>query len=232
MAETIAAYWYVIVILLAGVVAAWLYLPGSTRAAPPKKPEIEPAAPQAVADLAREMPKATEPVALVDGAPAPKPAALPKVKAKPAAATPKPKPAPVKTAPAKAAAAPKAKPVPAAAEVATPAAAAPAPKPKSAPKPKPAAAKPAPQPVIPDNLELLKGIGPKLNTLLKSLGVTSFTQVANWSAADIDEIDAKLGVFAGRIRRDNWVDQAKLLVAGDIKGFEKKYGALGSEITG
>ncbi len=38
------------------------------------------------------------------------------------------------------------------------------------------------------------------------------------------------GTFAGRIGRDNWVDQAKLLVAGDVKGFEKKYGALGSEI--
>ena len=51
------------------------------------------------------------------------------------------------------------------------------------------------------------------------------------TAADIAEIDSKLGVFAGRPNRDNWVDQAKLLVAGDVAGFEKKYGALGSEIT-
>lgn len=107
--------------------------------------------------------------------------------------------------------------------------------PKAAPKPKvaakaKAAPKAAPKTVIPDNLELLKGVGPKLNTLLKSLGVTSFEQVANWSAPDITEIDAKLGTFAGRIGRDNWVDQAKLLVSGDIAGFEKKYGALGSEI--
>jgi predicted flap endonuclease-1-like 5' DNA nuclease len=99
------------------------------------------------------------------------------------------------------------------------------PKPKAAPKPKAVA-----KPVIPDNLELLKGVGPKLNTLLKSLGVTSFDQVANWSPADITEIDAKLGTFAGRIGRDNWIDQAKLLVAGDVAGFEKKYGALGSEV--
>ena len=107
--------------------------------------------------------------------------------------------------------------------------------PKAAPKPKvaakaKAAPKAAPKTVIPDNLELLKGVGPKLNTLLKSLGVTSFEQVANWSAPDITEIDAKLGTFAGRIGRDNWVDQAKLLVSGDIAGFEKKYGALGSEV--
>ena len=105
-------------------------------------------------------------------------------------------------------------------------AAKPAPKAKAAPKPKAAA-----KPVIPDNLELLKGVGPKLNSLLKSMGISSFDQVANWTATDIAEVDAKLGTFAGRIRRDNWTDQAKLLLAGDVAGFEKKYGALGSEIT-
>ena len=99
-------------------------------------------------------------------------------------------------------------------------------KPATAAKPKV-----APKVVIPDNLELLKGVGPKLNTLLKTLGVTSFEQVANWAAADIADIDAKLGTFAGRISRDNWIDQSKLLVAGDVAGFEKKYGSLGSEIA-
>jgi predicted flap endonuclease-1-like 5' DNA nuclease len=81
---------------------------------------------------------------------------------------------------------------------------------------------------VPDNLELLKGLGPKVNAVLKSLGVTSFAQVASWTAADVAEIDGKLGAFAGRISRDNWIDQAKYLEAGDVAGFEKKYGALGS----
>ena len=90
----------------------------------------------------------------------------------------------------------------------------------------------AAKPLIPDNLELLKGVGPKVNAMLKSMGITSFDQVANWTPADIAEIDPKLGTFAGRIGRDNWVDQAKLLVAGDVAGFEKKYGALGSEVKG
>ncbi|NJM51823.1 MAG: hypothetical protein HC843_13940 [Sphingomonadales bacterium] len=85
--------------------------------------------------------------------------------------------------------------------------------------------------IIPDNLELLKGVGPKLNALLKSLGVTSFEQVANWTAADIRDVDSKLGNFAGRIGRDNWVDQAKLLAKGDVTAFEKKYGSLGSEVN-
>lgn len=166
---------------------------------------------------------------------------------KPTAKTAPPKPqAPLKAAATKAAPAKTVK--PAVKKAAAPKAAAPkavtakvaAPKPKAAATPnvvakpatKPKAApKPAPKAVIPDNLELLKGVGPKVNVLLKSMGITSFDQVANWTPAEITEIDSKLGAFAGRIGRDNWVDQAKLLVAGDVAGFEKKYGALGSEIA-
>ena len=179
------------------------------------------AAPKAKAATAPKVKTAAPPKAVAVAAPKAKAvpvkkAAAPKVTApKAKAETAKVKVAPVKAAPVakpKAAAPVKAK--------ATPAA-----KPKASAKPKA-----APKVVIPDNLELLKGVGPKLNTLLKTLGVTSFEQVANWTAADVREIDSRLGTFAGRISRDNWVDQAKLLVAGDINGFEKKYGALGSEI--
>ena len=42
--------------------------------------------------------------------------------------------------------------------------------------------------------------------------------------AEIDRIDALLGRFAGRIRRDSWVEQAKLLSAGDETGFVQKFG--------
>ena len=77
-----------------------------------------------------------------------------------------------------------------------------------------------------DNLLLLKGVGPKLNILLKELGVTRFSQIAAWSDADIAEIDGKLGNFKGRPVRDHWVDQAKYLAVGDTAGFEAKYGKL------
>jgi predicted flap endonuclease-1-like 5' DNA nuclease len=142
----------------------------------------------------------------------------------PAAKTAKAK-APVKTAATRKAAAPKtAAPKAAAKPVAE--------KAKAEKAPKAQAAKPAPTSSIPDNLELIKGLGPKVNNLLKGLGVTSFAQVANWTAADVADIDAKLGAFAGRITRDNWIDQAQLLAAGDIAGFEQKYGALGSGAKG
>ena len=182
-------------------------------------------------------PKSQAPLkaAATKAAPAAKPIAKPATKTaapvKVAATKPAPKPTVAKVAVAKAAApkaaAPKAAVKPVVAKTA-------APKPsaeKAAASAKAAKPKAATKIVIPDNLELLKGVGPKVNNMLKAMGITSFEQVANWTQADITEIDSKLGAFAGRISRDNWVEQAKLLVAGDVAAFEKKYGALGSEVT-
>ncbi|MDX2209252.1 MAG: hypothetical protein SFV20_02710 [Sphingopyxis sp.] len=81
-----------------------------------------------------------------------------------------------------------------------------------------------------DKLTLIKGLGPKLVTILAGLGVTRFEQIAGWSDADLAAIDAQLGAFAGRPARDNWVDQAGYLARGDKVGFEAKYGALGGEL--
>lgn len=106
--------------------------------------------------------------------------------------------------------------------------------PIAAPEPTPVAAGSGPNiaPAVgdPDNLMLLKGVGPKLNSLLISLGVTRFDQIAAWTATEIAEVDAYLGTFKGRISRDNWVDQAGYLARGDKAGFEARYGALGSEL--
>jgi predicted flap endonuclease-1-like 5' DNA nuclease len=106
----------------------------------------------------------------------------------------------------------------------------------TAPEPAPVAAAPATgRPAIaaavgaPDDLTLIKGVGPKLNSLLVSLGVTRFDQIAAWTAQDIGEVDGFLGSFKGRITRDSWVEQAGLLARGDHAGFAAKFGALGSE---
>ncbi|WP_022682368.1 hypothetical protein [Sphingobium bisphenolivorans] len=77
-----------------------------------------------------------------------------------------------------------------------------------------------------DDLLKLKGVGPKLNALLIELGVTRYAQIANWSDADVAAIDARLGNFKGRPVRDQWIDQAKYLAAGDLAGFEAKYGKI------
>ncbi|MCW2368797.1 MULTISPECIES: hypothetical protein [unclassified Sphingobium] len=78
----------------------------------------------------------------------------------------------------------------------------------------------------PDNLRLLKGVGPKLAALLTELGITRFDQIAAWNAADIATVDANLGTFKGRIVRDNWVEQAGFLARGDTAGFEARFGKL------
>ena len=77
-----------------------------------------------------------------------------------------------------------------------------------------------------DDLRRIKGLGPKLVTLLAEQGVTTFAQIAAWDDADIDRIDARLGRFQGRIRRDDWVAQARLLAAEDTAGYEAKFGNL------
>jgi predicted flap endonuclease-1-like 5' DNA nuclease len=85
----------------------------------------------------------------------------------------------------------------------------------------------APAPVAAgDDLSKIKGLGPKLQKLLPELGLTTYAQIAALTDADLDALDAKLGAFAGRPRRDAWVDQAKLLASGDVGGFEGKFGKL------
>jgi predicted flap endonuclease-1-like 5' DNA nuclease len=78
-----------------------------------------------------------------------------------------------------------------------------------------------------DDLTRIKGVGPKIAGLLHRQGVHHFAQIAAWNDSDITAVDATLGSFAGRPRRDQWVEQAKLLAAGDSTGFETKFGALG-----
>ncbi len=62
-----------------------------------------------------------------------------------------------------------------------------------------------------DNLQLITGVGPKLEKLLNQNGVFYFWQVAHWNRSDIDIIDERLDAFKGRIGRDDWVSQAKRL---------------------
>ena len=75
-----------------------------------------------------------------------------------------------------------------------------------------------------DDLTRIKGLGPKLAAILGTMNITRFEQIAAWDDAEIDRIDAKLGKFSGRIRRDNWVEQARLLADGDTGEFDSKFG--------
>ncbi|MFC0590452.1 hypothetical protein ACFFF7_13665 [Novosphingobium aquiterrae] len=84
----------------------------------------------------------------------------------------------------------------------------------------------AAQAVEVDDLSRIKGLGPKLQALLPTLGITTFAQIAALDEADLAALDGKLGPFAGRPAKDNWVEQARFLAAGDVAGFERRFGKV------
>ncbi len=59
-----------------------------------------------------------------------------------------------------------------------------------------------------DDLKRVHGIGPKLERTLKGLGITSFRQIASFSADDIAYVTVALDAFKGRIERDDWMSSA------------------------
>jgi large subunit ribosomal protein L21 len=95
------------------------------------------------------------------------------------------------------------------AKAAKPADEAPAAAPKAA-APKAAAPKAAAKA---DDISLIGGIGPKILKALNDMGITTLAQVAAWTPADVERIEADLKQ-KGRVAREEWIDQAKELLAG------------------
>ena len=73
-----------------------------------------------------------------------------------------------------------------------------------------------------DDFKKIKGVGPKLEALLHRLGVFHFDQVAGWSDGEIAWVDDNLEGFKGRVVRDNWVSQAKILADGGETDFSAR----------
>jgi predicted flap endonuclease-1-like 5' DNA nuclease len=163
--------------------------------APAHAPVTPVASPRAAESVAEAMPAAFV-SAPQPAEPAPASAAAPKAAAKPAAkAAPKPKAAPKADA-----------------------------KPKAAAKPK--VAKPAglvrltaPRNGKADDLKEIEGIGPALEKLVNGMGFYHFDQIASWSDADVALVDGEMTNFKGRITRDKWVSQAKIIVTEGLEAF-------------
>jgi len=85
---------------------------------------------------------------------------------------------------------------------------------------------PSPGEGPPDELTLMKGLGPRAAAILNDLGIIRFEQIANLNEQQIAFLDDKLGTFKGRITRDRWIEQASYLARGDRAGFEAKFGKL------
>jgi predicted flap endonuclease-1-like 5' DNA nuclease len=63
-----------------------------------------------------------------------------------------------------------------------------------------------------DDLTLISGIGPFIQKKLNGAGIYTYSQISKFSSQDIDDLTEAIKFFPGRIKRDNWVDQAKKLM--------------------
>ena len=70
----------------------------------------------------------------------------------------------------------------------------------------------------PDDLKEIRGIGRVIETKLNDLGIYHFDQIANWSREEANYVSTFLS-FKGRIDRENWIAQAKLLASGQATAF-------------
>ena len=72
---------------------------------------------------------------------------------------------------------------------------------------------PKPADATPDDLEIIKGIGPFINRELVAMGIVTFAQLVALTPAQIDYLEDKIG-FPGRVGREHWIEQARELMAG------------------
>jgi large subunit ribosomal protein L21 len=63
------------------------------------------------------------------------------------------------------------------------------------------------------NLSLIAGVGPTLEKKLRAAGINTWSQIASWSDEDVATFDKELAL-RGRAKREEWVEQAKELLAG------------------
>lgn len=80
----------------------------------------------------------------------------------------------------------------------------------------------APRDGGPDDLKLIKGVGPKLESVLHEHGIYHFDQIAGWGAEEVAWMDGNLTGFRGRVSRDDWVDQATVLASGGETEFSTR----------
>jgi len=73
-----------------------------------------------------------------------------------------------------------------------------------------------------DDLKEIEGIGPAMEKLVNELGFYHFDQIAGWSEADVAVVDAEMKSFKGRITRDRWVAQAKIIATEGLEAFRER----------
>jgi predicted flap endonuclease-1-like 5' DNA nuclease len=72
-----------------------------------------------------------------------------------------------------------------------------------------------------DDLKRIRGVGVLIEKKLNSMGITGYDQIARWTQADIERISTTLD-FKGRIERENWIEQARILAEGGQTEFSRR----------
>jgi len=72
-----------------------------------------------------------------------------------------------------------------------------------------------------EDLKRIRGIGVLIEKKLNQMGIVAYAQIANWTAEEIDRVSQSLD-FKGRIERENWVEQARILASGGTTEFSRR----------
>ena len=72
-----------------------------------------------------------------------------------------------------------------------------------------------------DDLQVIKGIGPFIEEKLNALGIYTYLQISKMTSKLEDQVNEAIEFFPGRVKRDQWVNQAKILLGEDVKLDEK-----------
>jgi len=72
-----------------------------------------------------------------------------------------------------------------------------------------------------DDLQAINGIGPFIEEKLNALGIYTYLQVSKMTSKLEDTVNEAIEFFPGRVKRDQWVAQAKILLGEDVKIDEK-----------
>jgi predicted flap endonuclease-1-like 5' DNA nuclease len=86
----------------------------------------------------------------------------------------------------------------------------------------PAKPVPPPRPAA-DNLQRIRGVDAALAQRLATAGITRYGQIAGWSAPQVEQFERQLETAAGRIARENWIEQAQILSRGGDTVFSRAF---------
>jgi predicted flap endonuclease-1-like 5' DNA nuclease len=72
-----------------------------------------------------------------------------------------------------------------------------------------------------DDLKRIRGVGVLIEKRLNAMGIARYEQIANWTSGEIDRVSQVLE-FKGRIEREGWVEQARILLNGGQTEFSRR----------